>query len=1468
MHHRRSRTLRSPQRFLLAATVVTGTVAAAGMVAPAAPAAAAVNQISLAVLSDGTAPFDSLDSGPTNGVVRTRDVLSYEWRYSSDSGAPGPVTFVQTLDTSPRVRFDASNLAQCTGPDAGTLSADGHTLTCSVAVDATGAGSVPITVTLDGSVPNGTVINSTLTANSGALVGGSRSTTVAAMPQLNLQARLWGTPTAASVGGAAGSGYVFSFVVTQPANAKGTELVTAPLTFTADLSTISPNAVLVAGSCAPVNHGGYAIPYGRIGINPNATANNSVVNSGTVSCSQTGRVVTVTVTGADLAGTSNPTTGAQGNTLSNSLRYLVSGSFTVFVPSTDSGSVIQSTIQYRGFDPFSITGQSNFGTGYEPGGEPSAATCTYVADNTNRSNDNCFSTTFGPRAAGYNGYFWTTDTPGGIPAGNASNGTSGDGVASPGQTYYDRLHLYSTSGPALTGAAICDKWNPAETRIVGIGRAYRNNTVVAASEYTVEYAVLPMADDNARRTTSCGTGTWYPSVEAAGGASLVNAVRFTPNWTIANGETSYFHPQFQVQPNPVGTILANFDSARLGAAETWGPSFYNRVTNNPSYTGNRLTVTDGVLRVAKTNNLPPSQQFIAAGGTVTYTLSPTVTRATSATSPVGGVRITDTLPGCLSYVAGSAHYVSGGASLGVELTAGNNGADGIPCTGDSGETGQSLLLKLGPIVPGGSIPAIAFQATALRITPDSTGAANTAVIGSDAAVPIDLAKRTATSTITVRNQTQLAISETTATPQITGDEPLSYTIAYRNVTGLTIPSLVILSELPYNGDGRSSFSGTLTYAGSTAPAGATVQCTTRPHGTHTGDPADYSTAACGPTTTGVRIVVTNLTNTTVNAVRLNLTTSGNNTGDRYVNTSTGSYLPSGGSTPITLPSETAQVTVVSSTISGRTWRDANADGIRQSGEGPLGGFPVALSGTNDLGSPVTRSTTTAADGTYAFTGLRAGTYTVTFDPAALAADQRFSPQGQGANRGVDSDGDPSTGATAVLALGTGATRSDIDQGIRLVPPTVTVTPSRASTNFGDEVTLTADVSPSAATGTVTFTAGVTTGPSAGSTVTLGTAPLSGGRATLTVTLPAYGPNTVTAGYGGDATYPAGTSSGQVVQVSAANTRLLVSEFRLSGPGGPTDQYVELTNTSPFAVPLAGFTVKTDNGAAVTLPRTAPTLGSGRAYLVVGGGYSLSSLAAPDLVVATLGTTGGVRTTAPDAAGTVTDAAGPSPGYSTGTPLPALTGQPTDQYAWVRLAQTGTLQNTRDNSTDFALVSSTGGPVGGAQSTLGSASPSGTTSPVRRPAHLVSSLIDPDRPVNAAPNREVTAGQPRILTVRRTITNNSGSTVTSARLRIISISAANGAPKPGVPSQPADPARLRAVNSATPVTAITVGGRTVLAHSVTLAPPATDPPGGGLNSTLAVPLPSGGLPAGESVSISITFAVDSGRTFWFTYDVEV
>ena len=63
------------------------------------------------------------------------------------------------------------------------------------------------------------------------------------------------------------------------------------------------------------------------------------------------------------------------------------------------------------------------------------------------------------------------------------------------------------------------------------------------------------------------------------------------------------------------------------------------------------------------------------------------------------------------------------------------------------------------------------------------------------------------------------------------------------------------------------------------------------------------------------------------------------------------------------------------------------------------------------------------------------------------------------------------------------------------------------------------------------------------------------------------------------------------------------------------------------------------------------------------------------------------------------------------------------------------------------------------------------------------------------------------------------------------------------------------------------GATQTVQNLEVGSPNTATPGGGVNSTFAVPLPGGGLLAGASVDVSFTFAVDTRGTFWFGYDVD-
>ncbi|MFO0512435.1 MAG: SdrD B-like domain-containing protein, partial [Gammaproteobacteria bacterium] len=93
-------------------------------------------------------------------------------------------------------------------------------------------------------------------------------------------------------------------------------------------------------------------------------------------------------------------------------------------------------------------------------------------------------------------------------------------------------------------------------------------------------------------------------------------------------------------------------------------------------------------------------------------------------------------------------------------------------------------------------------------------------------------------------------------------------------------------------------------------------------------------------------------------------------------------------------------------LSGTVFADLANDGIQQlPNDLGLGGVTLNLTGTDDRGAAVTATTTTAADGSYSFTGLRPGTYTVT-EPTQPA----------GTVNGITTAGSTGGTATAVATL--------------------------------------------------------------------------------------------------------------------------------------------------------------------------------------------------------------------------------------------------------------------------------------------------------------------------------------------------------------------------------------------------------------------------------------------------------------------
>lgn len=180
--------------------------------------------------------------------------------------------------------------------------------------------------------------------------------------------------------------------------------------------------------------------------------------------------------------------------------------------------------------------------------------------------------------------------------------------------------------------------------------------------------------------------------------------------------------------------------------------------------------------------------------------------------------------------------------------------------------------------------------------------------------------------------------------------------------------------------------------------------------------------------------------------------------------------------------------------------------------------------------------------------------------------------------------------------------------------TTTLTASTTAPTAGESVTLTATVSPSAATGTVTFANGSTS---------LGTGTLSSGTATLSQTF-AAGTYSVTATYGGNSTYASSTSSAlSIVSTAAASSSLRQTSITVDASSVTltAGESVTLTaalsdvdatgkvqfydaSTSP--VSLLG-TATLDSGTA-TLPVTFTTVGTHQimASYSGSGGYAVST----------------------------------------------------------------------------------------------------------------------------------------------------------------------------------------------------------------------------------------------------------------------
>ena len=131
-------------------------------------------------------------------------------------------------------------------------------------------------------------------------------------------------------------------------------------------------------------------------------------------------------------------------------------------------------------------------------------------------------------------------------------------------------------------------------------------------------------------------------------------------------------------------------------------------------------------------------------------------------------------------------------------------------------------------------------------------------------------------------------------------------------------------------------------------------------------------------------------------------------------------------------------------IGDRVWDDLDADGVQDVGEAGVPGVVVSLYGADGI---AVDSTTTATDGTYHFTGLQPGVWSI--GVSNLPSGAIITALDRGGDDAVDSDVDVITGRAVDTTLAAGEDDPTWDAGIHR-PPASNVPPP---TENGSDVTV-------------------------------------------------------------------------------------------------------------------------------------------------------------------------------------------------------------------------------------------------------------------------------------------------------------------------------------------------------------------------------------------------------------------------------
>ena len=375
--------------------------------------------------------------------------------------------------------------------------------------------------------------------------------------------------------------------------------------------------------------------------------------------------------------------------------------------------------------------------------------------------------------------------------------------------------------------------------------------------------------------------------------------------------------------------------------------------------------------------------------------------------------------------------------------------------------------------------------------------------------------------------------------------------------------------------------------------------------------------------------------------------------------------------------------------------------------------------------------------------------------------------------------------------------------------------------------------------------------------------------------------------------------------NVAATSLVISEFRVRGPNGANDEFIEIFNGTGTDHTVAGggtgYAIAASNGVARCVILNGTVIPNKGHWLCVNSvGYSLASYPAGNGTTAT--GDGTYTTDIPDNAGIAIfntsiaadftlanrfDAVGSTSEantlYKEGTGYSALTPFSID-YSFYRdncgkngsittfgvCPSGGLVQDNNNNATDFVFVD-TNGTSAGAGQRLGAPGPENLSSPIERNASVAANFLDPCVSGASPPNRvrDFTSDPANnstfgTLDIRRSVQNNTGGNVTRLRFRVIDVTTFPA------PSGIAD---LRPRTSTAVVVTVDrppcgSGTSNVTVNGTTLEQPPSQPNGGGFNSSMSAGTVTLATPLANGASIDVRFLLGIQQTGSFKFFLNV